>query len=157
MICVPASSNLIDTSTTGLRLDARGSSCTMAQTALTDPQVRTSPVTIQQQLWAETVAEKKRLAESAEAHKILAVDNFDDALAFIKDLRSKYTSSKTVRWLERLRPAFERLRAFTQAISMFVKSDTTYSALVSSTYWPDSPIPMRPPADRHRFGGVYSW
>lgn len=94
------------------------------------PGTDVAPITKQQELWAEAVATKKQLAKRNNAHKMLAVDNFTCVQTNLKSLEGKYSSRKTSTFLQRLDPAFERLAAFSRAISSFVQHDPTHAVLV---------------------------
>ncbi|KAI9710040.1 MAG: hypothetical protein M1828_002228 [Chrysothrix sp. TS-e1954] len=84
----------------------------------------------QQILWAEIVAAKRKLAAKKKVEKMLSVNDFATFQKNLDVLRAKYSTSIVSSQLNTLSPAFERLRAFSSAISAFIQSDPTYSGLV---------------------------
>lgn len=86
----------------------------------------------QSKLWSETVVAKSELARKYNAEKMLDINNFAHSLNTVQSLRANFASKKLSRYLRQLDPAFERLLAFSKAISAFVQADPTVAGLVCS-------------------------
>lgn len=94
-----------------------------------------SEPTLQQQLWASMLAEKRSMLYDARAEKMLNWRDFSTAEASVAELRLRHASGRSHHCFDRMRPVLDKLRAFERAVTVFIQSDPTYSSLVRSRNW----------------------
>ena len=84
----------------------------------------------QRKLWAETLETKMRSTKKIGSGNMIRMDSFTMFQDKLKYLESRYSSNRLPSLLGKLRPVYERLNAFSKAITVFAQSDPTYSCLV---------------------------
>ncbi|KAH7137371.1 hypothetical protein B0J13DRAFT_528006 [Dactylonectria estremocensis] len=81
-------------------------------------------------LWAQTIAEKRDALLKVSPNRALSIHSYQDLERSAKLIQSKAKQSKIARALVKLNPFVMRLQSLLSAVSMFVQSDPTYSALI---------------------------
>ncbi|KAK0646947.1 hypothetical protein B0T16DRAFT_493830 [Cercophora newfieldiana] len=86
-----------------------------------------------QVLWAEMLASKREQLAAAKAQDVLDIHSFTAMQTSLQGLHAKDGSRLGSKILQKLDPIVDRVQNLTAAISIFIQSDPTYSALTNKT------------------------